>query len=240
MKFLSTEGIVINKRDTGEADRYLTLFTPRYGKMNLYVKGIRKSKKRDRNAADVLSLSRFIFYKKNDNFILSNFDLKDPFMGIRIDMEKVNIAMYLLSAVNFIIVENQRNSYLYNIFTKTLKYLEESQEKSKKYLIICYFLNKIIDEEGISFRIDEGDYFDIEKSRFSQERTSNSWAIGAGEREILNILVVGGKGKKIRVSEMDSILRVINIFEKYINYHLHTNLNFKHFLGEGINNAKDS
>ena len=240
MKFLSSDGIVINKRDTGEADRYLTLFTPRYGKVNLYIKGIRKSKKRDRNAADVLSLSKFIFYKKSENMIVSSFDLNDPFMGIRMDMEKINIAMYLLSVLNFTIVENQRNSYLYNIFYKTLKYLEESEEKSKKYLIICYFLSKIIDEEGIGFHLSEGNYFDIEKSKFFTERTSNSWMLGEDEKEILEVLVVGGQGKKIRVKKLGKIIRVINIMEKYINYHLHTNLNFKHFLGEDIKDAEDS
>ncbi len=240
MKFLSTDGIVINKRDTGEADRYLTLFTPRYGKVNLYIKGIRKSKKRDRSAADVLSLSKFIFYKKNDNLVVSSFDLKDPFLGIRSDMEKINIVMYLFSVLNFTIVENQRSSYLYDIFHKTLKYLEESQESSKKYLLICFFLTKIIDEEGIKFQLNEGKYFDLEKSRFFPERTSNSWELGEDEREILEILVVGGKGRKISVNKLDKIIRVINILEKYINYHLHTNLNFKHFLGEDIKDAKDS
>ena len=240
MKFLSSDGIVINKRDTGEADRYLTLFTPRYGKVSLYIKGIRKSKKRDRNAADVLSLSKFIFYKKNENMIVSNFDLKDPFTGIRADMEKINIAMYLLSVLNFTIVENQRSYYLYNVFYKTLKYLEESQEKSKKYLLICYFLSKIVDEEGIVFHFSEGNYFDIEKSGFFTERGSNSWFLEDDEKEILEILVVGGKGKKIRVKELEKIIRVISIMEKYINYHLHTNLNFKHFFGEEIKDAKDS
>lgn len=234
MKFISTDGIVINKRDVGEADRYLTLFTPRYGKVNLFIKGIRKSKKRDRNAADVLSLSKFILYRKNDNFIVSNFDLKDPFTGIRSDMEKINIAMYLFSIVNYIIVENQRNSYLYNVFQKSLKFLEENEQKSKKYLIICYFLTKIIDEEGIKFQLNEGEYFDLVESKFFSERTSNSWAVGIEEREILELLVCGGKGKKISVDKLDKIIRVITILEKYINYHLHTKLNFKNFLGEDI------
>lgn len=234
MKFISTDGIVINKRDVGEADRFVTLFTPRYGKVNLYIKGIRKSKKRDRNAADVLSLSKFIFYKKNENFIVSSFDLKDSFMGIRSDMGKINITMYLFSILNAVIVENQRNSYLYNIFQKSLKFLEGNDQVSKNYLIICHFLTKIIDVEGIKFQFNQGDYFDLVESKFSVERTSNSWAVGIKEREILELLVLGGNGKKISVEELDKIIRVITILEKYINYHLHTNLNFKNFLGEDI------
>ena len=113
-------------------------------------------------------------------------------------------------------------------------------EKPKKNLIICYFLSKIIDEEGIGFQLSEGNYFDIEKSKFLTERSSNSWEVGEDEKEILEVLIDGDKGRKIRVDKLGSIIRVINIMEKYINYHLHTKLDFKHFLGEEIRNAKDS
>ena len=44
MKFFDSNGIVINKKDFGEADRYITIFTETFGKVNVLVKGIRKSK----------------------------------------------------------------------------------------------------------------------------------------------------------------------------------------------------
>jgi DNA repair protein RecO (recombination protein O) len=47
IKFINDNGIVINKRDFGEADRYVSVFTENFGKLVFLLKGIRKSKKRE-------------------------------------------------------------------------------------------------------------------------------------------------------------------------------------------------
>ena len=48
MIFLRGKGIIIAKKDIEEADRYITIFMEDYGKVSTVIKGIRKSKKRDR------------------------------------------------------------------------------------------------------------------------------------------------------------------------------------------------
>ena len=68
MIFLRGKGIVISKKDIEEADRYITIFMEDYGKVSTVIKGIRKSKKRDKTAVDILSLTDFQFYKKNDSY----------------------------------------------------------------------------------------------------------------------------------------------------------------------------
>ncbi len=240
MKFYNVEGLVIKKEEFGEADRIVTLLTPRYGRVQLFIKGIKKSKKRDRNATDILSLSKFIFYKKGDNYIVTNFELKESFLNIRSNMDSINISMYLLSILNFVSTENQRSYDLYSFSIKSIRYLNKLDNIEKKYLLICYFLNKIIDEEGISLVYQDLDYLDIERSKFSSESASFSFKLNRNEKDILSVLLIGNKDEKIQVNDFNSIVRVINILEKYINYHLHTNLNFKHFLGEGIKDAKHS
>lgn len=234
MKFLNTEGIVVGKKPVGEADVSITLFTATYGKMYLYIKGIRKSKKRDRNAVDILSLSRFTFYKNLDKVIINSFELQDPFLGIREDYEKINIAMYMLFVLNNTLVENQRKRNLYRDSVKIFKYLEKIQEKKKKYLLICYFLNKIIDEEGIGFQVGEGNYLSIEDSNFVVYKEINSYFVSEEEKKIIEILRSKNQNEKIEIDELSSAVRVIKIFERYINYHLHINLDFKQFLGEDI------
>ena len=54
--------------DYNEADRLLSIFTERYGLVVLPVKGIRKSKRRDRNGAELISMSKFTMYKSY-NFV---------------------------------------------------------------------------------------------------------------------------------------------------------------------------
>ncbi|MGL5663321.1 MAG: DNA repair protein RecO, partial [Cetobacterium sp.] len=74
MKFIKTKGLIIKKVDFGEGDRIITVFSENFGKIDLLVKGIRKSKKRDQSSVDLLTLSNFTFYKKGDNFILNTID----------------------------------------------------------------------------------------------------------------------------------------------------------------------
>jgi DNA repair protein RecO (recombination protein O) len=241
MKFLVSDGIVIRKSDYGEADRMLTLFTQRYGKIQLNVKGIRKSKRRDKNAVDILALSKFVFYRKGERFIVSSFESKESFWGIRSRIEDTTIVMYLLSVLNAVLVENQRNSDLYDYVLKVFKYIDENDNKVKNCLLVCYFLKKIIEEEGIFFEISEGEFFDIENSKFTTSPGDCFFSLSKKEKDILEN-ISNGKTSAILMNmpNIVDIKKVISIFEKYINYHLQTNLNFKHFLGEDLKNDKYS
>ena len=150
MIFLRGKGIVISKKDIEEADRYITIFMEDYGKVSTVIKGIRKSKKRDKTAVDILSLTDFQFYKKNDSLIISNFSTIKNYIGIKSDIDKINIAFYIFSILNQILVENGRNRKIYEILEKTLDYLNVSNDDRKNHLLILYFLHIIIKEEGIS------------------------------------------------------------------------------------------
>ena len=121
-----------------------------YGKVSTVIKGIRKSKKRDKTAVDILSLTDFQFYKKNDSLIISNFSTIKDYIGIKSDIDKINIAFYIFSILNQILVENGRNRKIYEVLEKTLNYLDVSNDERKNYLLILYFLYIIIKEEGIS------------------------------------------------------------------------------------------
>ncbi|WP_319370292.1 DNA repair protein RecO [uncultured Ilyobacter sp.] len=241
MKFLSSDGIIIKKLDYGEADRLITIFSRSYGKIQLSIKGIRKSKRRDRNAVELLALSKFIFYRKGERLITTNFDLIDSFWGIRNTIKNIEITMYILSVLNNILVENQRRSVLYDYFLKVINYLNKSDSEIKNHLLVCHFLNKVIQEEGIAFELSEGEYFDVENSKFSNNSGTFFLKLSKLEKNILeNISGEKSDGVLKEIRDITVIRKVINILEKYINYHLHTSLDFKHFLGEDLKNDKYS
>ena len=59
MIFLRGKGIIISKKDVEDADRYIDIFMEDYGKVSTLIKGIRKSKKRDKTVAILRLLSYF-------------------------------------------------------------------------------------------------------------------------------------------------------------------------------------
>ena len=227
MIFLRGKGIVISKKDIEEADRYITIFMEDYGKVSTVIKGIRKSKKRDKTAVDILSLTDFQFYKKNDSLIISNFSTIKNYIGIKSDIDKINIAFYIFSILNQILVENGRNRKIYEVLEKTLNYLDVSNDERKNYLLILYFLYIIIKEEGISIE-NNNDIGELQVEVQTQRKVE----IDDNVKKILEYLfkdnlkvVINDEKYKI-----DYIKKAILVLENYINYNLDININAKKIL----------
>ena len=219
MIFLKGKGIIIAKKDIEEADRYITIFMEDYGKVSTVIKGIRKSKKRDKTAVDILSLTDFQFYKKNENLVISSFSTVKDYIGIKSNIDKINIAFYIFSVLNQILVENGRNRKIYEVLEKTLDYLNISNDERKNYLLILFFLNTIIKEEGIS----------IENNTDIEEIQTG---IGNDTKKILQYLfednlkvVINDEKYKI-----DYVKKAILVLENYINFNLDTNINAQKIL----------
>lgn len=226
MIFLRGKGIIIAKKDIEEADRYITIFMEDYGKVSTVIKGIRKSKKRDKTAVDILSLTDFQFYKKNDSLIISNFSTVKDYIGIKSDIDKINIAFYIFSILNQILVENGRNRKIYEVLEKTLDYLNISNNERKNYLLILFFLNTLIKEEGISIENANIEELQIEI------QTQRKVEIDDNVKKILQYLFEDNLKVVINDEKykVDYIRKAILVLENYINFHLDTNINAQKIL----------
>ena len=225
MIFLRGKGIIISKKDVEEADRYIDIFMEDYGKISTLIKGIRKSKRRDKTAVDILSLTDFQFYKKNDNIIISNFLAVKDYLAIKSDIDKINMVFYIFSILNQILVENGRNRKLYEVLEKTLDYLNSSEDNRKNYLLILYFLYIVIKEEGISIEGDINELqFEIpEQKKINLDETSKRILEYLFEDKLK--IVINDENFKI-----NSVKKAILVLENYINSNLDTNINAKKML----------
>ena len=66
-KFIRNKAFVLGNYSFGEADRNLIVLTEDFGKIQLTVKGILKSKKRDKVATEALSYVDLLLYKKGEH-----------------------------------------------------------------------------------------------------------------------------------------------------------------------------
>lgn len=231
IKFINDNGIVINKRDFGEADRYITVFTENFGKMIFLLKGIRKSKKRELSSVDTLTLSKFTFYKKGEIYNISSFLELDSFLEIKADLDNLGIVLYILGILNVVLVENNRKKSLYNITLKTFNYLKDSKDKRKNYILLGYYLYYLIKDEGLKLELGEGLNFSYEKSRFLKENEAYTYRASQEEKDIVELFVIG-KVKSIIDGKylFEDIKSVVNLFEKYISYHLGVHLKLKNYV----------
>ena len=159
--------------------------------------------------------------------IISSFSTIKDYISIKSDIDKINIAFYIFSILNQILVENGRNRKIYEVLEKTLDYLNSSNDDRKNYLLILYFLYIIIKEEGIS--IEEST--DIEEFQIEVQE-KRKIEIDDNVKKILQYLfednlkvVINDEKYKINY-----IKKAILVLENYINFNLDTNINAKKIL----------
>ncbi|MGL4358645.1 MAG: DNA repair protein RecO [Cetobacterium sp.] len=231
MKFIKTKGLIIKKVDFGEGDRIITVFSENFGKIDLLVKGIRKSKKRDQSSVDLLTLSNFTFYKKGDNFILNTIDSIDFFYDLKTDIEKLEIVSYILSIVNELILPGERKKEFFERLEKTLYFIVKNSSYTN-FLLVLKMLNWMIKNEGYRIDIAGQKYFNISESVIND--FGNDKVIPL-KKELFEVLSNIEKAESISEEKTDinTVIDAIVLYEKYINYHLDTKLSLKKHLFGG-------
>ena len=63
MNQLVTQGIILTRRDYGEADRIITLLTPEQGKLSMLAKGVRRPKSKMAGGIELFSVSDITYIK---------------------------------------------------------------------------------------------------------------------------------------------------------------------------------
>lgn len=219
MNRLECQGIVIYKEDYSEADARIVVFTDSVGIMNLYIKGIRKTKKRDIAAVDILSYSKFSLIRKNEMYNLSDFELINDFTEIKKDLEKLSLVFYVLDVVKKIFLEEEPRKAEFNLLKNVLNYIETENKKENQLLVIAFFLFKIIKSEGI--------YFSDFKEFFIGKKESDFIKETAILKKIMKNEV-----KKIEVEKLEekTIFNLILLLEDYINRQLEVSLNLRKIL----------
>ena len=231
MKFIKTKGLIIKKIDFGEGDRIITVFSENFGKIDLLVKGIRKSKKRDQSSVDLLTLSNFTFYKKGDNFILNTIDSLDFFYDLKKNIEKLEITSYILSIINELVLPGERKKDFFQRVEKALNFIIKN-DINRNYLLVLKMLNWIIKNEGYRIDISGEKYFNISESIITDLGDDKVIPL---KKELFEVL--SNIEKRVLISEekikLDILIDAITLYEKYINYHLDTKLNLKKHLFGG-------
>ena len=219
MDILKTEGIVIKKINAKEADLILRVFTKEYGKIDIYINGIRKSKRREKLAVELMSVTDFLIYEKNSKYSSNSFTLTAFFPKIQLSFLKLKYSYYLLHLIDKIYEYNSEDMMFYEKIINLFEYINTLAEDEKKseillsYLIL-YLLKDIILTEGI----------------YEHENILN-FAGKDGMEKLRNIL--DNPAKEIinrNLYTIDEITDMIISLEKYINYNLNRNLNYKFFV----------
>jgi DNA repair protein RecO (recombination protein O) len=91
-----TEGIVLRSMDLGEADRVLTVLTPRLGKLRVIAKGVRRPRSRIGGALEPFSDVQLVLAVGRTFDVVTSSALEDPHLGLRNDLHSTAAAWYVV------------------------------------------------------------------------------------------------------------------------------------------------
>ena len=125
MSTFTTEGVILKRKDMGEADRVITAWTLKFGKVSLIAKGVRRITSRRAGNVEVLNRVKLHVYKGR-NYILSEAESIETFQNIKANLTLSTAAFHIIELIDRLTVEEQMNPLIYNLLIQTLQLLDRN------------------------------------------------------------------------------------------------------------------
>lgn len=110
-----TEGIVLKRKNFGEADKLLTIYTKHYGKIRVIGKGIRKTTSRKAGSLELFNHSRLFLAKGRNLDIITETATINAYRGWRKNLTKVGVAYYFCELVDKLTPDGQPNRTVFEL-----------------------------------------------------------------------------------------------------------------------------
>lgn len=143
----STEVVVLARKNYGEADRLLTVFSKHYGKLRVIAKGIRRPTSRKKSSLELFSHTRLFLAKGRNLDIITDAEVKSSFLGWRKDLTKVGVAYHLAELVTRLSPERQEHREVFDLLLGSFAALGNLDYWSL-YPFIQSFKVKLLEELG--------------------------------------------------------------------------------------------
>jgi DNA repair protein RecO (recombination protein O) len=141
----SDDGIVLARRNFGEADRILSIYSRNHGRISAIAKGIRRLTSKKRGHLEVFSHIKFQIADGKGIGILTEVETLNNFGVVRKDLKKVSLAYYFTEVIGKITHEHERND---GIFELILNYLEKLQFETRLRSLRFNFILELLTITG--------------------------------------------------------------------------------------------
>lgn len=127
------EAIILKRKNVGEADRILTIFTKEYGKLRVIAKGIRKISSRRAPHLEIFTRVTMIIHVGITFESVSEVTPMDTFSTLRSDLARVSLGYYLCELTDSLLPERQKHEDVYKMLWDALATLNDKRVKDIYY-----------------------------------------------------------------------------------------------------------
>jgi DNA repair protein RecO (recombination protein O) len=145
-----TEAIVLRRKDFGEADRVLTLFTPEAGKIRALAKGVRKPASRKAGHLELYTRSNLLLAKGREMDIITQAETVEAYRPLREDLLRSSYGSYCVELLDRFTPDEAENKPLYDLLARALGWLAEARDLA---LATRYYELQLLGMAGYQFEL---------------------------------------------------------------------------------------
>lgn len=138
IKSYTSEGIVLSRKNYGEADRLLVIYSKHFGQLRLLAKGVRKPKSRKRGHLEVFSHIKFSASRGSGMDILTEAETLESNDVVRKDLRKISVAFYLCEVLGRLTREGEKHEKIFSDaveFLKNIKVSKNLKDLRKQFVV---------------------------------------------------------------------------------------------------------
>jgi DNA repair protein RecO (recombination protein O) len=139
------EAIVIRRRDWGEADRLLTLYTRERGKMQAVAKGARKPASRKAGHVELFTRTRLLVARSRSIDIITQAEMVEAYRRLRESLERSTLAHYFAELLDRFTGEAEPDRTLFDLLNSALAWLCQLDDLR---LVARYYELRLLDLAG--------------------------------------------------------------------------------------------
>ena len=144
------EGVVLRRRNLGEADSILTFFGPERGRFEAIARGVRKSRSRMRGHVEPLTRVRVLVAHGRSLDVLTQAETVYPYRGVREDLDRLPQGLYCAELVDRFTVEHAEHPGLYTLLLDAL----DALEAGAAFHVVRYFELQLMAFTGFDLQLD--------------------------------------------------------------------------------------
>lgn len=141
-RYVKTTGIVLKTKPFSEADKLLTIFTRKLGKIHAIAKGARRMKSRLGGRLDLLNVCSLYLARGRSFYIVSQCEAVEVFEDLKKDYESVSLAMQCAKELDAFTPWEEKQKNLFDLMLHVLLCLNEGLENLQG--LRCFFQFKLL------------------------------------------------------------------------------------------------
>ncbi|MEC4673344.1 MAG: DNA repair protein RecO [Nitrospirota bacterium] len=153
MALVTTDAVIVKSQRWGEADRIVTFFTVRLGKVRGIARGARLMKSRFGGGLEPFTCVRLtVFDRRNDALAsISNVDILESFFSLRDNLERMSAAARMVTLVEAVTAERDPSPVLFFTIREGLRSLQTMEDAG---LLTLVFQIHVLGQTGFRPQID--------------------------------------------------------------------------------------